>query len=145
MREIQQEQRDELRLAGQRASLNAQLLDAKGRLGALRDERRTLTALSLSARRNNSHVADELAHLFRLRENEERSLEVARRMSQHLEKAYKGLELHGDTLEQQRKDLAQELKQEQELCRVERQGNEELQSRLNELRQKHGLQGPFQL
>mmetsp|Transcript_71084 Transcript_71084/g.179430 ORF Transcript_71084/g.179430 Transcript_71084/m.179430 type:complete len:904 (-) Transcript_71084:204-2915(-) len=145
MREIQHEQQDELRLAGQRACLNAQLLDAKGRLGVLRDERRMLTAISLSLRRNNSHVADELAHLLRLRETEEQSLEVARRMAQHIEKSYKGLELHGDTLEQQRKDIAQELKQEQELQRVEEQSNVELRNRLNDLRQKHGLQGPFQL
>jgi len=139
MREIQQEQQDELRLAGQRAFLSAQLLDAKGRLGVLRDERRTLTAISLSLRRNNNHVADDLANMLRLRENEEKSLEVARRTAQHLEKSYKGLESHGDTLEQQRRDLAQELKQEQELQRVEEQSNAELRSRLDELRQKHGL------
>jgi len=145
MREIQQEQQDELRLAGQRASLNAQLLDAKGRLGVLRDERKTLTTVGLSLRRNNSHIEDELAHLLRLRENEERSLEVARRMAQHLEKSYKGLELHGDTLEQQRRDLAQELKQEMELRRVEEQSNAELRNRLDELRRKHGVQGPISL
>jgi len=145
MRAIQQEQQDELRLAGQRASLSAQLQDAKGRLGVLQDERRTLTAISLSLRRNNGHVADELAHLLRLREDEERSLEVARRTSQHLENSYKGLEKHGDELEKQRKDLAQELKQEQELQRVEEQSNAELRHRLIELRQKHGFQaqGPL--
>jgi len=113
-----------------RPSLNAQLLETKGRLASLRDERKTLNAVGASLRQDHGHLAKELEYLQKLVEDEEKTVEIMRRSAQHLEKSYRGLETHGEKLQQQCRETTQQLRLEQETKHQDEQAIERLRREL---------------
>lgn len=121
-----EQEMDQHEATEKRPAINAQLLETKGRLAGLREERKTLNAVGASLRQDHGHLTEQSDHLLKLAEDEDRTLEVMRRCSQHLEKSYRSLEMQAEKLQQQCRETYLEFKREQEIKQQEEQQLERL-------------------
>jgi len=137
--QLQQQREDQGRLASQHTTLESRLNEARRRLTELRDSRRVMNLESLSLRRDRNHCEEELGFLKRMSDDEAQSLEVARRANILLERSCLDLEGHASALEAQRRVLAQQVHQEQEMVRKEERSNAELRNKLGQLRRQRAI------
>lgn len=135
-RQMKQEQLEAQRLVEQRRQLERQLQDTKNRLGNLREDRRAANLESISLRRDREHFGEELAFLRRMAEDEDKTLEVVRRANQFLEKSCQDLEDHTTKLEQQRKELLQQVAAEKQLKQSEERQNAEMRNQRDRTRRE---------
>ncbi|CAE8701795.1 unnamed protein product, partial [Polarella glacialis] len=135
-RQAAQEQRDFERLADEKQKLEKQLSDAKQQLLDFREDRRAVNLESLSLRRDRGHLVEELAFLRRMAEDEEETLEVLGRTNQYLDSSYHDLEASAELLEQQRRELLNQIAKEREQVRHEERQNAELRNTLERLRRE---------
>merc|ERR1711920_1096948 len=107
-------------------------------MGALaREDRRAVNLESLSLRRDRTHFAEECALLQQMAGDEEKTLDVVQKANQYLEKSYYELDAQTGLLEQQRRELLQQVTKEKELVRVEERQSAELRNTLERMKREH--------
>jgi len=122
-----QQEIDQQESADKRPSLNAQLLETKSRLAALREERNQLSIEGRALRQDHLQVAEEYEFLRRLVEEDQATLDVLLRSCQHLERSWRTLEAHGDELHQKARATSEELKREKDMRNEEKELLQRLQ------------------
>jgi len=137
--QLEQQRQDYGRLTSQRGDMESRLNEARRRLANLRDSRRAMNLESLSLRRDRTHCEEELGFLKQMAEEEAQTLDVAGRSNILLEKSCLDLEGHAEVLETQRRSLAQQVHQEQDLVRREERSNAELRNKLVQLRRQQAI------
>merc|ERR1719195_666572 len=110
----------------QQRQIERQVHEAKQRLNVLCADRRAVNLESLSLRRDRGHFTEELAFLQKTVEDEEQTLGVIRGTNNFLEKSYHDLNAYSVVIEQQWRDILQQLSQEKELVRSAERQNAEM-------------------
>eukprot|EP00930_Biecheleria_cincta_P057418 TRINITY_DN43357_c0_g1_i1.p1 TRINITY_DN43357_c0_g1~~TRINITY_DN43357_c0_g1_i1.p1 ORF type:complete len:747 (+),score=142.11 TRINITY_DN43357_c0_g1_i1:52-2292(+) len=134
-RQVAQETQESERLQKEKQHLDRELAEAKHALSTLREDRKSAHLEGLSLRRDRVHLADELAFLRKMAEDEEETLSVLKGTNQYLEHSHRDLEANAQLLDQQQNELAEQLAREREQSRGYQRQVSELQHTLERLGQ----------
>lgn len=134
-RQVAQETQESERLQKEKQHLDGQLAEAKHALSTLREDRKSAHLEGLSLRRDRVHLEDELAFLRKMAEDEEETLSVLKGTNQYLEHSYRELEANAQLLDQQQKELIEQIARERDQSRGHQRHISELQHTLERLGQ----------
>lgn len=134
-RHVAQETQESERLQKEKQHLDRQLAEAKHALSTLREDRKSAHLEGLSLRRDRVHLEDELAFLRKMAEDEEETLSVLKGTNQHLEHSYRELEANAQLLDQQQKEMIEQIARERDQFQGHQRHISELQHTLERLGQ----------
>lgn len=136
-RRLHDAQRSSEDLLPQQQGMEAQLEEAKQRLGEARDHWRAANLEALSLRRDREHFTEEIDFLGRTATEELESIDNIRRVSEYLDTYNSELAAETEALECQRRGLQQQVASEKELHKIQDRETAELRSRLERARRQH--------
>jgi len=136
--DIQELRKDEHTFQETRILKKVELDDIRGRLTSMREQRRALSALSLTLRRDHGHILQELEYLQRMTVDEEQTVMELRSSNGMMEKSCRGLQEHVDRLQEDHRLMAQNYQREVSAMREDERIVEDLKKKVQ--RAKHQAQ-----
>lgn len=138
-RRLHDAQRGTENLRPKQHGLEAQLEEAKQRLGDARAHWRAANLEALSLRRDREHFTEELDFLGRTASEERQSIDNMCKVNEYLDTYNSELAAETVDLEFKRRGLQQQVASEKELRKIEDRETAELRSRLEIARRQHGV------
>lgn len=136
-RRLYDAQRSSEDLLPQQQGMQAQLEEAKRRLGDARDHWRAANLEALSLRRDREHFTEELDFLGRTATEELEAIDNMCKVNEYLDTYNSELAAETEALECKRRGLQQQVAAEKELHKIQDRETAELRSRLERARRQH--------